>query len=161
MVIQEIQEYASIRTKARAYLCYIMSRNIATLNLDKNINENLEKQLKNLQKSLPEAEVLYAIDRNGIQVIDNVSKNSKLHAKRKGYDRSDRAYFYRTFKEHRCVLTEPYPSLESNNMVVTSSFPIYDEENNLLFIICVDIKLKNILKMILPSSVVSLFGSFS
>jgi len=161
MVIQEIQEYASIRTKARAYLCYIMSRNIATLNLDDNVNENLEKQLKSLQKSLPQAEVIYAIDTNGIQVIDNVSKNSKLHGKRKGYDRSDRAYYYRTFKEHRCVLTDPYPSLESNNMVVTSSFPIYDENNNLLFIICVDIQIKNILKMILPSSVNSLFGKFS
>jgi hypothetical protein len=161
MIIQEIQEYASIRTKARAYLCYIMSRNIATLNLHENAKENLEKQLKSLQKSLPQAEVLYAIDTNGIQIIDNVSKNPKLHGKRKGYDRSDRAYYYRTFKEHRCVLTDPYPSLESNNMVVTSSFPIYDEENNLLFIICVDIQLKNILKMILPSSVDSLFGKFS
>ena len=161
MVIQEIQEYASIRTKARAYLCYIMSRNIATLKLDDNINENLEKQLKSLQKSIPQAEVLYVIDTNGIQVIDNVSKNSKLHGKRKGYDRSERAYYYRTFKEHRCVLTDPYPSLESNNMVVTSSFPIYDENNNLLFIICVDIQIKNILKMILPSSINSLFGKFS
>ena len=161
MIIQEIQEYASIRTKARAYLCYIMSRNIATLNLHENAKENLEKQLKSLQKSLPQAEVLYAIDTNGIQIIDNVSKDPKLHGKRKGYDRSDRAYYYRTFEEHRCVLTDPYPSLESNNMVVTSSFPIYDEANNLLFIICVDIQLKNILKMILPSSVDSLFGKFS
>jgi hypothetical protein len=59
------------------------------------------------------------------------------------------------------VLTDPYPSLESNNMVVTSSFPIYDETNNLLFIICVDIQLKDILKMVLPSSVDSTFGKFS
>ncbi|SFV52642.1 N-linked glycosylation glycosyltransferase PglG [hydrothermal vent metagenome] len=161
MIIQEIQEYSSIRTKARAYLCYIMSRNISTLNLHENAKENLEKQLKSLEKSLPQAEVFYAIDTNGIQIIDNISNNSKLHGKRKGYDRSDRAYYYRTFEEHRCILTDPYPSLESNNMVVTSSFPIYDEDNNLLFIICVDIQLKNILKMILPSSVDSLFGKFS
>lgn len=33
MVIKEIQEYAQIRTKARAYLCYILSRNISH-NLD-------------------------------------------------------------------------------------------------------------------------------
>jgi hypothetical protein len=161
MIIQEIQEYASIRTKARAYLCYIMSRNISNLNLHENAKENLEKQLKNLQESLPQAEVLYAIDTNGIQIVNNISKNKKLNGKRKGYDRSDRAYYYRTFKEHRCVLTDPYPSLESNNMVVTSSFPIYDEANNLLFIICVDIELKNILKMVLPSSVDSTFGKFS
>jgi len=161
MIIQEIQEYASIRTKARAYLCYIMSRNVSNLNLHENAKENLEKQLKNLQESIPQAEVIYAIDTNGIQIVNNISSNKKLNGKRKGYDRSDRAYYYRTFKEHRCVLTDPYPSLESNNMVVTSSFPVYDEENNLLFIICVDIQLKNILKMVLPSSVDSTFGKFS
>jgi hypothetical protein len=161
MIIQEIQEYASIRTKARAYLCYIMSRNVSNLNLYENAKENLEKQLKNLQESLPQAEVIYAIDTNGIQIVNNISKNKKLNGKRKGYDRSDRAYYYRTFKEHRCVLTDPYPSLESNNMVVTSSFPIYDETNNLLFIICVDIQLKDILKMVLPSSIDSTFGKFS
>jgi len=161
MVIQEIQEYSTIRTKARAYLCYIMSRNISTLNLDNNINDNLEEQLRKLQKSIPQAEVLYAIDANGIQVVDNLSKHKKLNTKRKGYDRSNRAYYYRTFKEHRCVLTDPYPSLDSNQMVVTASFPIYDEDNNLLFIICVDIQLKDVLKMVLPSSIDSTFGKFS
>jgi hypothetical protein len=161
MVIQEIQEYSTVRTKARAYLCYIMSRNISNLNLDENRDDNLEKQLRKLQKSIPQGEVFYAIDANGIQVVDNLSKHKNLNMKRKGYDRSNRAYYYRTFKEHRCVLTDPYPSLDSNQMVVTASFPIYDEENNLLFIICVDVQLKDILKMVLPSSVDSTFGKFS
>ena len=161
MVIQEIQEYSTVRTKVRAYLCYIMSRNISNLNLDENRDDNLEKQLRKLQKSIPQGEVFYAIDANGIQVVDNLSKHKNLNMKRKGYDRSNRAYYYRTFKEHRCVLTDPYPSLDSNQMVVTASFPIYDEENNLLFIICVDVQLKDILKMVLPSSVDSTFGKFS
>jgi len=161
MIIQEIQEYASVQAKARAYLCYIMSRSLSSLKLNDNIEENLERQLKVLEKSLPQAEVIYAIDSNGIQIIDSLSKNKKLNLKSKGCDRSDRAYYSRTLEEHRCVLIDPYPSLESNNMVVTSSFPIYDEHDNLLFIICVDIQLKDILKMVLPSSVGSLFGKFS
>ena len=161
MVVQEIQEYAQIRTKARAYLCYIMGRNISHLNLEEGPQKSLEHQLENLKNSLPQAEVLYALDANGIQVVNNVSKDKSLRGKRKGLDRSDRAYFYKTFREHRCTLTDPYPSLESNNMVVTSSFPIYDEENNLLYIICVDIRLDNLLKMIHPSSVDSTFGKFS
>jgi hypothetical protein len=78
-----------------------------------------------------------------------------------GTNRSDRAYYYKTLQQHRCVLTDPYPSLGTNKMVVTASFPIYDEDNNLMFIICVDILLKDILKMVLPSSVDSLFGQFS
>ena len=161
MVVREIQEYAQIRTKARAYLCYVMGRTLSNLNLEGDVEEQLLKQLNKLKDSVPQAEVVYALDANGVQVVDNVSGNKELTGKRKGFDRSDRAYFYKTFKEHRCVLTDPYPSLESNNMVVTASFPIYDEGNNLLYIICVDIQLSNLLPMIHPSSIDSVFGKYS
>ncbi len=161
MVIREIKEYAQIRTKARAYLCYLMGRTLSNLNLEGDIEEQLTKQLKKLQKALPKAEVVYALDANGVQVVDNVSRHKELNGKRKGLDRSDRAYFYKTFKEHRCILTDPYPSLESNSMVVTASFPIYDENNNLMYIICVDIQLDRLLSMILPSSIDSVFGQYS
>jgi len=161
MVIREIKEYAQIRTKARAYLCYLMGRTLSNLNLEGDVEEQLTKQLTTLQKALPKAEVLYALDANGVQVVDNVSRHKELNGKRKGLDRSDRAYFYKTFKEHRCILTDPYPSLESNSMVVTASFPIYDENNNLMFIICTDIQLDHLLSMILPSSMDSIFGRYS
>jgi hypothetical protein len=46
-------------------------------------------------------------------------------------------------------------------MVVTSSFPIYDENDNLLCIICVDISLANILRMVHPSSIDSYAGTIS
>ena len=161
MVIREIKEYAQIRTKARAYLCYLMGRTLSNLNLEDDVEEQLTKQLKKLQKALSKAEVLYALDANGVQIVDNISLHKELNGKRKGFDRSDRAYFYKTFKEHRCVLTDPYPSLESNSMVVTASFPIYDEKNNLMFIICADIQLDHLLPMILPSSIDSLFGRYS
>lgn len=150
MQIKEIQEYAQVRTKARAYLCYIMSRNISQ-NIQ-NIDTVLAK-LGELKKSISKSEVVYALDSNGIQITDNISNTKKLNGIGKGEDRSDRAYYYRTLKEHRCSLTDPYPSLISNKMVVTSSFPIYDDSDNLLCIICVDIVLENILKMVHPSSV--------
>lgn len=160
MQIKEIQEYAQIRTKARAYLCYIMSRNISQNIQSGNIDTVLSK-LKDLKQSISKAEVVYAIDSNGVQITDNISDNKKLSGLGKGDDRSDRAYYYRTLGEHRCSLTDPYPSLVTNEMVVTSSFPIYDELDNLLCIICVDITLENILKMVHPSSVDSISGKLS
>lgn len=160
MVIKEIQEYAQIRTKARAYLCYILSRNISH-NLDGASLESVLNNIKKIKQSLPQSEVIYAIDKNGIQLIDNYSANSKLNGIGKGEDRSNRAYYYRTINEHRCILTDPYPSLVSNELVVTSTFPVYDQENNLLCIICVDITLHDILKMVHPSSVDSNFGTLS
>jgi len=160
MKIKEIEEYAQVRTKARAYLCYIMSRNISQNIQGGDINSVLSK-LDELNNSISKAEVVYALDSNGKQIISNISKNKELRGLGEGEDRSDRAYYYRTLKEHRCSLTEPYPSCVSNKMVVTSSFPIYDEEDNLLCIICVDIALENILKMVHPSSVDSVSGLIS
>jgi len=162
MVIKEIQEYASIRTKARAYLCYIMGRNISLVNIQSDTNSFIEKQLQRLKEHLPQAELFYVLDPNGQQIGKMLTKKGKVSKEHAiGTNRSDRAYYYRTIQEHRCVLTNPYPSLGTNKMVVTSSFPIYDEENNLMFIICVDIQLKDILKMVYPSSIDSTFGQFS
>jgi hypothetical protein len=160
LVVKEIHEFAQIRTKARAYLCYILSRNISqTVEMsDEATLDMVISKIENLKEAIPYAEVIYALDGRGIQMVDNISSNPKLNGIGKGEDRSDRAYYYRTLKEHRCILTDPYPSLVSNELVVTASFPLYDTENKLIAIICVDITLKNILKMVHPSSVDSNFG---
>jgi len=160
LVVKEIQEYAQIRTKARAYLCYIMSRNISQ-NMDGSSIESVISKIKNIKEALPQSEVIFAIDGNGIQMVNNISSDSKLSGFGKGDDRSDRAYYYKTLEEHRCMLTDPYPSLASNELVITATFPLYDKDNNVLAIICIDITLKNILKMIHPSSIDSTFGSVS
>lgn len=160
MIVKEIQEYAQIRTKARAYLCYIMGRNISR-NISGNISDTILASAHKLQEALPTAEVVYAINAEGMQIIDNVSPDPRLQGFGKGKDRSDRAYYYKTRKEHRCKLTDPYPSVLTNELVVTASFPLYDEEDNLLAILCADISLKHILKMVHPSSVDSAFGTFN
>ena len=160
MQIKEIKEYAEIRVKARAYLCYIMGRNISHQIQSGDIHAVLTN-LEVLNDNISKAEAVYALDANGMQISNNVSKNKKLQGIGKDEDRSDRAYFYKTIKEHRCTLTDPYPSLISNTMVVTSSFPIYDENDNLLCIICVDISLANILRMVHPSSIDSYAGTIS
>ena len=160
MRIKEIEEYAQVRAKARAYLCYIIERHISQNIINGDVTTVLTK-LETLNESIPNVEAIYALDGNGEQVTANISKDKKLKGLGQGDNRSDRAYFYRTVKEHRCTLTEPYPSCVSNVMVVTSAFPIYDEDDNLLAIICVDIALKNILKMVHPSSVDSISGLIS
>ena len=157
MRIKEIREYAEVRAKARAYLCYIIGRNITDTIQNGDVATVLAK-LEGLNDSIEKAEAIYALNGQGIQIIPNISKIKKLRGIGKGTSRADRAYFYKTIKEHRCVLTEPYPSDVSNTMVVTASFPIYDESDNLLCIICVDISLSNILRMVHPSSIDSHFG---
>jgi hypothetical protein len=157
MFIKEIKEFSEIRAKARAYLCYIISRHISQYMQTGNVDQMLER-LKDLQEVIPQAEAIYIIDGNGIQIVPNVSKHKEVDGKGMGEDRSNRAYFYRTIREHRCTLTDPYPSIITNELVVTASFPVYDANGNLLFIVAVDIALKDLLRMIHPSSVDSNFG---
>lgn len=159
MVVKEIQEYELVRPKARAYLCFILKRNI-TEHIRGGIDQLLSK-MGRLKNALPQAQLIYVIDGNGTQVTENISDLDSLQGKGMGEDRSNRAYYYRTVNDHRCILTDPYPSLMSNHLVVTATFPIYDQKDRLLYIVCVDIQLKEILKMVHPGSVDSYFGQAS
>ena len=160
MLAKEIKEYKDIKEKARTYLCYIMSSNLAYGSYEGDLDSLLEN-LDMLKQAIPKSEVIYALDANGIQVTENISQLSALNGMNKGKDKSNRSYYYTTKKQHRCEISDPYPSIASKHLIVTASFPIYDTEDNLLAIICVEISLKNILRIVHPSSVDSIFGSAS
>ena len=160
MVIKEIQEFSEIRTKARAYMCYMFSRYLP--NKTENISlESVQQALKKIKKNLVYYDAIYVLDEKGEQITKNISKSPIYKDKGFGKKRLDRAYYYRAVREKRCVLTNPYPSLLGNTMVVTASFPIYDDKGQLLFIVCVDITLEHILKMVHPTSIDSWFGRVS
>jgi hypothetical protein len=114
-----------------------------------------------LKRAIPKSEVIYVLDSEGMQITDNISQFSNLHGINKGKDRSNRSYYYNTKAQHRCEISDPYPSIASKHLIVTSSFPIYDEFDNLLYIICVELSLQNILRVVHPSSVDSMFGNGS
>jgi hypothetical protein len=157
MLIKELKEYRAIKEKARIYLCYIISSNVSYgANITKN---SLADNMLMLKRAIPKSEVIYVLDADGIQITNNISQFSKLNGINKGKDRSNRSYYYNTKAQHRCEISDPYPSMASKHLIVTASFPIYDTEDNLLYIICVEISLKNILRIVHPSSVDSLFGS--
>ncbi len=160
MVIQEIQEFSEIRTKARAYFCYLLSRTLPNKTKDVSLT-SIQTAIKKLKKNLTQYEAIYVLDSKGEQITKNTSNNLKFKDKGFGKNRLDRAYYYRAVREKRCILTNPYPSLLGNTMVVTVSSPIYNEKNELKFIVCVDISLEHVLQMVHPSSVDSWFGKAS
>ncbi len=160
MLAKEIKEFREVKEKARTYLCYIMSSNISYSSGEGSL-ELLLENLDMLKQAIPKSEVLYVLDANGRQITENISQYPKLNGINKGKDKSNRSYYYNTVKHHRCEVSDPYPSMASGHLIVTASFPIYDTDNNLLVIICVEISLKNILRIIYPSSVDSVFGSGS
>lgn len=159
MTIRDIQRFSEIRYQARAYLCYLFTRNIHN-NMPSPQLENILVQLDKIAHEVDNFEALYILDPKGDQVIDNISKNPKF-VLGKGTNRSNKAYYYRTVKEKRCVLTDPYPSSLTNNLSVTAGFPLYDDKSELCYVICIDISLDDILKISSTSRLDNFFGCFS
>ncbi len=157
MKIKEIQEFSEIRTKARAYLCFILSRAIPNRVPGIEIKD-LKVALKSIAKTLRFVEAMYILDASGKQVINTISLNPNYARKGVGENRSNRAYYYKVIKDKKCILTDPYPSIKSNTLVVTAAYPVFNEKNELIYIVCIDITLENILKMVHSSSIDSISG---
>lgn len=156
MVIREIQQFAEIRYKARAYLCYLFSRNMPN-GLPEPSLETIQAGLDKIVNEVHAFEALYVLDYKGEQITGNITPNENSE-EGKGKNRSNKSYYYRAVREGRCVLTDPYPSSITNDLTVTASMPIYDDKHELKYITCIDISLVDILKMAHPSSLYSAFG---
>ena len=159
MLIQDIRRFARIRDNARAYLAYLFERNIPNrlpmINLDI-IKSGLDK----IAHEVENFDAFYILAPDGVQIENNISldESRRIGA---GENRSNKAYFYRAVKERRCVLSDPYPSSLTGELCVSASEPVYDEKGTLLYIVCVDISLNDILKLIPPGRLDFGFENFS
>lgn len=159
MYIKDIQKFEENRYKARAYMSYILTRNLPD-KLPHIEFSSIRSALDKLAHEITSFEALYVLDASGKQLEDIISTNKDFR-KGKGEDRSSRSYFYRAVKLQRCVLSDPYPSSLNNELCVTASMPIYDSSHNLQFVVCIDIKLSDILKIIQASNFEFIFMQFS
>lgn len=159
MYIKDIQKFEENRYKARAYMTYILTRNLPD-KLPQIELSSIKGALDKLAHEVQSFEALYVLDTAGKQLDDNISTHKEFRIG-KGEDRSGRSYFYRAVKLQRCVLSDPYPSSLNNELCVTASMPIYDSAHKLQFVVCIDIKLKDILKIIQASRLEHIFMEFS
>jgi hypothetical protein len=159
MIPSEIAKFDSVRVQARAYLCLLLNRSLPNYLPNPNI-EALKSGLMQLQREALKIETLYILDTNGDQVGENISKNQDFRDRRI-QNHSSRAYYYRAVREKKCVITNPYPSSLTNNLSVTASYPIYDSNRNLCYVVCMDISLKSLLKFAQPTSLDSTFSIVS
>jgi len=145
MVESDIQSFAEGRTKARAYFCYLFSKNIQN-NLPSLSEEMIMPRLLKMKADLENCEGVYLLDHKGVQVTPTFTADGQID-----YDvgkiRADRAYYYRAVREERCTITDPYPSLITKDLTVTASAPIFCENKNLKYVACLDMPLDEVLKI--------------
>jgi hypothetical protein len=145
MVASDIQNFSDGRTKARAYFCYLFSKNIQNRLPSASVDVIMPRLLK-IKADLENCEGVYLLDNRGVQVSPTFTANKQIDEDI-GKIRADRAYYYRAVREGRCTITDPYPSLITSDLTVTASQPIYDEHGELKYIACLDMPLNEVVKI--------------
>ncbi|MDQ1263044.1 MAG: hypothetical protein QG559_45 [Campylobacterota bacterium] len=142
MIIPDIQNFSEGRTKARAYFCYLFSKNIPNRLPSLSVEMIMPRLLK-IKADLEHCEGVYLLDHRGVQVSPTITPTKRIDDDI-GKIRADRAYYYRAVREGRCTITDPYPSLITGDLTVTSSQPIYDEHGELKYVACLDMPLNEV-----------------
>jgi len=150
MVPSDIQVYSESRTKARAYFCYLFHKNIPD-HLPSVSPEMIVPKLLRIKAELEKCEGVYLLDHKGVQISPTYTADKQIDDD-VGRIRADRAYYYRAVKEGRCTLTDPYPSLITGNLSITVSMPIYDEKDQLRYVVCLDMPFEEVIRVAHPST---------
>jgi len=158
MLIRDIQDFSEIRTKARAYFCYLFSKNLPN-RLPSITVEAIMTRLHKIKGDLKDCEGIYLLDDKGVQITPTYTKSETLEQD-VGSIRAERAYYYRAMKEKRCTITDPYPSLITQEMTVTASQPVFDEKGEIRYVACLDMPLDTVLRIAHPMATGALFGKF-
>lgn len=159
MVIQDIQQYSEIRPKARAYFCYLFHKNLPNHLPSVSVESIMSRMLK-IRGDLEGVDAMYLLDAKGNQVGATYLKDGKKKEEDDGKSRSTRAYYYRAMHEQRCTITDPYPSLITDDLTVTASQPIFDEHGEIIYVACLDMPLNEVLKIAHPMALESAAGRF-
>jgi hypothetical protein len=158
MVELDIQNFSQGRTKARAYFCYLFSKNIPN-RLPSLSVEMIVPRLLKIKADLENCEGVYLLDTRGVQVTPTYTEDSKIDDDA-GKIRAHRAYYYRAIREKRCTITDPYPSLITQELTVTASQPIFDENGDILYVACLDMPLDEVIKISHLNQSDNFFGKF-
>jgi len=145
MTASDIQRFSEGRTKARAYFCYLFSKNIPN-RLPSLSEEMIMPRLLKIKADLENCEGVYLLDYKGVQITPTFTADKQIDDDM-GRIRADRAYYYRAVREERCSITDPYPSLITGDLTVTASAPIFCENGNLKYVACLDMPLTEVLKI--------------
>jgi len=158
MVALDIQQFSEGRTKARAYFCYLFSKNIPN-RLPSLSEEMIMPRLLKIKADLSNCEGVYLLDTRGVQVTPTYTSDKQINEDA-GKILAHRAYYYRAVREKRCTITDPYPSLITGDLTVTASQPIFDENDNIKYVACLDMPLEEVIKIAHLNTMDTFFGKF-
>ncbi|GAA9045271.1 PDC sensor domain-containing protein [Helicobacter pylori] len=173
MLSRDIVQYSKIRTELYAYLTYLFSHNIRN-HLPEITLDYLNKQIRKMHAEIKMAKSFFVLDAKGMLILKPSQLKEQGHKEgilehdlTEGIELeshvsfSDKYYFYQAVSEKRCILTDPYPSKKGNHLVVSASYPVYDQNNDLVFVVCLQIPLRVAIEISSPSKYFRTFSEGS
>ncbi|WP_181226625.1 PDC sensor domain-containing protein [Helicobacter pylori] len=173
MLSRDIVQYSKIRTELYAYLTYLFSHNIRN-HLPEITLDYLNKQIRKMHAEIKMAKNFFVLDAKGMLILKPSQLKEQWHKEgilehdlTEGIELeshasfSDKYYFYQAVSEKRCILTDPYPSKKGNHLVVSASYPVYDQNNDLAFVVCLQIPLRVAIEISSPSKYFRTFSEGS
>ncbi|WP_104748570.1 PDC sensor domain-containing protein [Helicobacter cetorum] len=177
MLSRDIIQYSKIRTELYAYLTYLFSHNLRN-HLPEITLDYLAKQIGKVSSEVKMAKSFFVLDAKGMLVLTpsyfkrqgykggilehDLQEGIELEKSESGnHNFSDKYYFYQAVLEKRCVLTNPYPSKKGNHLVITASYPLYNQEDELVYVVCLQIPLRVAIAISSPSKYFKSFNDGS
>ncbi|WJI95296.1 PDC sensor domain-containing protein [Helicobacter pylori] len=173
MLSRDIVQYSKIRTELYAYLTYLFSHNIRN-HLPEITLDYLNRQIRKMHAEIKMAKNFFVLDAKGMLILKPSQLKEEGHKEgilehdlTEGIELeshasfSDKYYFYQAVNEKRCILTDPYPSKKGNHLVVSASYPVYDQNNDLAFVVCLQIPLRVAIEISSPSKYFRAFSEGS
>lgn len=160
MLSRDINLYSKLRYEIRAYLCFIFEQNIKNYMPNMSFNQ-VKSSLNRIKDEVENFNALYILDSNG-KLYNKVIGPKEVESTSNNLiniDLSNKAFYYEAMRENRCILTDPYPSRINGKLVVTASYPCYDNNGKLICIACIDMLLNDTLKLLSPSPIYNYFST--
>ncbi|AFI05644.1 PDC sensor domain-containing protein [Helicobacter cetorum] len=173
MLSRDIIQYSKIRTELYAYLTYLFTHNLRN-HLPEITLDYLIKQISKMNAEIKMSKSFFVLDSKGMLVL--MPSHFKKQGRKEGLlehdllegielepnaSFSDKYYFYQAVNEKRCILTDPYPSRKGNHLIVSASYPVYDQNNELMFVVCLQIPLRVAIAISSPSKYFKAFSEGS
>ncbi|WP_104697116.1 MULTISPECIES: PDC sensor domain-containing protein [unclassified Helicobacter] len=142
MLSKDILIYRKVRYELRAYMCYLFTQNIQNYIP----STSLKSVLNGIEKIKDEIEAFDAI-----YILDAMGNEVGLNGITCTENFSDRAFYYEAVRERKCIITNPYPCSDNGKLVVTASYPVYNQNHELIYVVCIDLALKTAINISAPS----------
>ncbi|XQW84498.1 PDC sensor domain-containing protein [Thalassotalea piscium] len=112
----------------------------------------LKKSMKWLGHNYPFVELMFTLDKNGVQVSQNIANNKRSPVNKnegRGIDRSYRPYFIKANETNNIVVTEPYLSTSSHKLCISTAVKYKNKENEVVGFLVIDIDLEHAIEFLM------------